>query len=80
MAVRHTRLLRGRVQAEVGLGSAVGGQWIGVTVELDLTNPEIEKAVDGLHAVIEKQALDKVSEAMADRERWATDVKRGRKK
>ena len=77
MAVRHTRLLRGRVQAEVGLGSAIGGQWIGVTVELDLTNPAVKKAVDALHKVIEQQAMDKVAEAMADRERWAAAVTEG---
>lgn len=70
MTVRNTRLLRGRVQADVGLGSAVGGQWIGVRVELDLLNPEVKKAVDKLHKVIEKQAMDKVAEAMADREKW----------
>lgn len=69
MAVRNTRLLRGRVQADVGLGHAANGSWIGVTVELDLHDPVIKAAVDQLHAAIEIRALNQVAEALAYRNR-----------
>lgn len=67
MAVRNTRLLRGRVQAEVGLGHQRNGTWIGVTVELDLKDAAIKAAVEELHRVIEERALTSVTEAMFDR-------------
>lgn len=73
MSVRSVRQLRGRVQAEVGLGHQKNGNWVGVTVELDLhSNPAVRDALDALHRAIEERALGSIAEAMSDRAKRPT--------
>lgn len=67
--VRGTRLLRGRLQAEVLVGTADTGGRVTVVVEVGTTDPEIREALDALHGVLRRRAIDRIDSAIKDRAR-----------
>jgi hypothetical protein len=68
--VRGTRLLRGRIQAEVMVGTADTGGLVTVVVEVNTTDPEIREALDQLHQILRRRAFDRVDSAVKERKRW----------
>jgi len=62
--VRNVRELKGRIQADVVIGTDDRTVPVTARVEIPVSHPEIEKEVASLKEALRRIALDRVSEAM----------------
>jgi len=68
--VSNVRQLRGRVQADVLIGTADNGGAVRVTVEVGVTDPEMKKAMTRVQNLLRQRALSQLAEAQRNRESW----------